>query len=99
MLLEEEATAAGAGGEGSSFVRLGRIGFGPEPVEPSDAGVPTGAAAGDSSPFDNDLGLLDDEDDPEDPIDTIDPEDPPIIVVLNEGPDAIDDTVSTPFGE
>ncbi|MBT7341068.1 MAG: retention module-containing protein, partial [Halieaceae bacterium] len=99
LLLEEEATAAGAGGEGSSFVRLGRIGFGPEPVEPSDAGVPTGAAAGDSSPFDNDLGLLDDEDDPEDPIDPIDPEDPPIIVVLNEGPDAIDDTVSTPFGE
>ncbi|MDG2136723.1 MAG: retention module-containing protein, partial [Luminiphilus sp.] len=96
LLLEEEATAAGAGGEGSSFVRLGRIGFGPEPLEPSDAGVPTGAAAGDSSPFDNDLGLLDDDDDPEDPID---PEDPPIIVVLNEGPDAIDDTVSTPFGE
>ena len=34
LLLEEEATAAGAGGEGSSFVRLGRIGFGPEPLEP-----------------------------------------------------------------
>ena len=76
LLLEEEATAAGAGGEGSSFVRLGRIGFGPEPLEPSVAGAPTGDAAGDSSAFDNDLALLDD-DDHEDPLD---PEEPPIVV-------------------
>ena len=38
-LLEEEATAAGAGGEGSSFVRLGRIGFGPEPLESPEGGA------------------------------------------------------------
>ena len=54
-LLEEEATAAGAGGEGSSFVRLGRIGFGPEPLESPDGGAPAGDEAGDSSAFDNDL--------------------------------------------
>ena len=39
---------------------------------------------------------MDEEDDPEDPVD---PEDPPIVVDVNQGPNAIDDTVSTPFGE
>ncbi|MDG0991521.1 MAG: Ig-like domain-containing protein, partial [Luminiphilus sp.] len=96
-LIEEEATAAGAQGDGSSFIRLGRIGFGPEPLEASGAGAPASASAGDSSAFDNDLALL--VGGPEDP----DPEDPdpvpPTPQTPNESPNAIDDTVSVPFGE
>ena len=91
-----EATAAGAGNEGSSFVRLGRIGYGLS--ELTELNDPNGVTEQElsSSEFDPDLALLQTDDDVEIEIPEPEPEpedEPPV----NASPDAVDDAFSGEF--
>lgn len=79
---ENTAPAAGAvGNEGSSFIRLGRIGYGLQELGPLLDGSDAAGLGGDETDFDADLQLL-----VEDEVEVTQP---------NLGPDAIDDAVGT----
>ena len=105
LLDELEATAAGGiGNEGSSFVRLGRIGYGLEELGLRVAASQGQQVSPENADFDNDLQLLQ----PVDvrpvtpPIVTAPPEtpppEPPVTPPPENGPpDAVDDTTVTDY--
>ncbi|MEY2909651.1 MAG: hypothetical protein RLZZ602_2174, partial [Pseudomonadota bacterium] len=91
-----EATAAGgAGGEGSSFVRLGRIGYDLTSGEPIEAGSAESEQNTDTSAFDADLQLLaNDSPVANNDLGATDFETPVTVSVLSNDFDANDDPVS-----
>ncbi|EAQ98956.2 retention module-containing protein [Congregibacter litoralis] len=90
--LEAPAAGGGRGDEGSSFVRLGRIGFDLPEFEGFRAALNPETLRVVEAEADNDLQLLLD-DDPDGPT-------PPVVQppAANAAPDAADDTFETPFG-
>ena len=101
-LLEElEATAAGgAGNDGSTFVRLGRIGYGLEEITAEQIDPEGEEPSAEDAGFDNDLQLLQtDEVEPTTPpsVDAPEPEPEPEPQPENEAPDAVDDATVTDY--
>ena len=105
LLDELEATAAGGiGNEGSSFVRLGRIGYGLEELGLRVAASQGQQVSPENADFDNDLQLLQplDVEPVTPPIVTAPPEtpppEPPVTPPPENGPpDAVDDTTVTDY--
>ena len=105
LLDELEATAAGGvGNEGSSFVRLGRIGYGLEELILRVAASQGQQVSPENADFDNDLQLLQplDVEPVTPPIVTAPPEtpppEPPVTPPPENGPpDAVDDTTVTDY--